>query len=368
MTDPASNRRDFLTGRSLGGEIRHVVGAASDALLDGLETPRTPPTSGPTVRLGTKAMACDFHVILNDGPDRAVETWHASDALSLIHELESQMTVYRDHSELLSINRQAADHSVKVEERLFDLLVRAKAIALETTGAYDPTSMPLVRMWKHCRTENRIPTQDEIDVARQQIGIEFVSLNPAKCEVSFEKPDIELQLNAIGKGYALDRAAEVLNEHNIQNWLLHGGHSSVLARGDHNGLGGWPVGLRNPIFPEERLGTLVLRNAAMGTSGNSVQFFRYQGQRYGHILDPRSGWPADKLLAATVIAPTAAEADALSTAFFVMGLENARSFCQNRPEIQALLIPLPRSGRTLEPVNCGIPDADLFFTDVARVN
>ena len=364
MSDLASNRRDFLTGRSVGSEIREIAGATGDALLDGLQAPRVAPPSGPTVRLGTKAMACDFHVILNDGPDRAVETWHASDALSLLHELEAQMTVYREQSELLAINRWAGERSVRVEERLFELLARAKAIAQETDGAYDPTSMPLIRLWRTCRTENRIPTQEEIDLARSQTGIEHVLLNSASSEVAFARPEIELQLNAIGKGYALDRAAEVLGQHNIGNWLLHGGHSSLLACGDHNGLGGWPVGIRNPIFPEERLATVLLRNRAMGTSGNSVQFFRYQGRRYGHILDPRSGWPADELLAATVIAPTAAEADALSTAFFVMGLEKARAFCQNRPQIQALLIPLPRSGRTLEPVNCGIPDADLFFTAV----
>ena len=187
-----------------------------------------------------------------------------------------------------------------------------------------------------------------------------------------------MNLNGIGKGYALDRAAELLagaeSEYEIRNWLLHGGHSSVLARGEHfhpgteGSVGGWPVGIRNPLFPDERLATLLLRNQAMGTSGSGVQYFRVGGKRYGHVLDPRTGWPVDHLLSVTVLADSAAEADALSTAFFVMGLEKAIEFCQNRPDVRALLIPPPHRGRTLEPVVCGIPDEDLFFVSDASAS
>ncbi len=362
MTDPASNRRDFLTGRSLQSEIRQRAEHIGDAILGGSASERTPPVAGPTVRLSTRAMACEFHVLLNTGPNSAVETWVASDALDLVHGLEDQMTVYREHSELIAINQSAGVAPVVGEPGLFAILKLAHEIAVATGGAFDPTVMPLVRLWKQCRSENRLPTQDEVDAAKARTGIEYVVLDDVAKTVSFSRAGIELQLNSIGKGYALDRAAEILDEHSIENRLLHGGNSSVLARGEHNGLGGWPVGIRNPLFPDERLATLILKNAAMGTSGNSVQFYRHQGQRYGHILDPRSGWPADQLLQATVIAPTSAEADALSTAFFVMGLEKAKAFCQNRPGLSAVLIPFPRSGRVLEPVNLGISADDLFLS------
>ena len=362
MTDPASNRREFLTGRSLQAEIRQRAGAVGDAILDGSATIRATPIAGPTIRLSTRAMACEFHVLLNTGPNSAVETWVASDALDLVHRLEDQMTVYREHSELIAINRSAGAGPVVVEPGLFAILKLAHEIAVETGGAFDPTVMPLVRLWKQCRSEGRVPTQEEVDAAKARTGIEHVVLDDVATTVSFLRAGIELQLNSIGKGYALDRAAEVLAEHAVENWLLHGGNSSVLARGEHNWLGGWPVGIRNPLFPDERLATLILKNAAMGTSGNSVQFYRHQGQRYGHILDPRSGWPADQLLQATVIAPTSAEADALSTAFFVMGLEKAKRFCQNRSDLSAVLIPFPRSGRVLEPVNLGVPAEDFFLS------
>lgn len=367
MTDPASNRRDFLTGRSLQSEIQRHAEQVGDALLGRAQFEPTPPVAGPTVRLSTRAMACEFQVLLNTGPNSAVETWFASDALDLVHALEDQMTVYRAHSELIAINQSAGFAPVAVEPGLFAVLKQAHAISVATGGAFDVTVMPLVRLWKQCRSEVRVPRQAEVDAAKARTGVEHVVLDDVAKTVSFLSPGIELQLNSIGKGYALDRAAEVLAEHAIENWLLHGGNSSVLAKGEHNGLGGWPVGIRNPLFPDERLATLLLKNAAMGTSGNSVQFYRHQGQRYGHILDPRSGWPADQLLQATVIAPTSAEADALSTAFFVMGLEKAKGFCQNRPDLRAVLIPFPRSGRVLEPVNCGISAEDFFLSNSPSV-
>lgn len=389
---PDSSRRDFLSGRSLKSEVEATAARVGDALVDATQDAASSaggPESGPTVRLGTRAMACDFHVMLNAGDDSAVETWHASDALSLIHRLEDQMTVYRETSDLLEINRRAADGPVAVEERLFELLLEAKRISEETGGTFDPTSEPVVSLWRRCREESRVPDEPELSQVLKRVGLKNVEFSEPNSHeppdtneppdtrrrtVRFTKPGVELNLNGIGKGYALDRAAELLggaeSGYEISHWLLHGGHSSVLARGEHfldgsaqqESLGGWPVGVRNPLFPEQRLATIRLRNQAMGTSGSGVQFFRVGGKRYGHVLDPRTGWPVNHLLSVTVLADSAAEADALSTAFFVMGLEKAVEFCQNRPDVRALLIPPPRRGRTLEPVICGIPDEDLFFT------
>jgi thiamine biosynthesis lipoprotein len=316
------------------------------------------------VALSTKAMACDFHVFLNSGPDSAAETWFASDALNIVHQLEDQMTVYRDVSDLVAINQQADVEPVVVEERLFELLKHAIEIARATESAYDPTSQPLVTLWRQHRESNSIPTADQVEDALLKTGIRHVQFNESTRSIQFLLTGLSMNLNGIGKGYALDRAAELMVENRIANYMFHGGASSVLAQGEHNSLGGWPVGIRNPLFPDERLATVLLRDQALGTSGSAVQFFRHAGKRYGHVLDPRTGWPVDELLSATVIAPTAAEADALSTAFFVMGLEKVRAFCQNRPDVGALLISPPSHGRTLEIVNLGFPDEDLFIEPV----
>jgi FAD:protein FMN transferase len=356
--EPSASRRDFLTGAALRKEAEHVGSRLADAIADALP-PEEVPQAGPTVRLETRAMACKFSVVMNPGPSRRVMI--ASDALDMIHALEAQMTVYRPDSELSQLNRRAADEPVHVETELFQLLLQARDVSHETAGAFDPTSGPLIALWRGCRSEGRIPTAEEIRGALCVTGMRHVSFDETAQTVQFDAPGVELNLGAIGKGHAVDRAAAFLVQEGVDAWLFHGGYSSVLVRGDHCGYGGWPVGLRNPLLPHERLATILLKDQALSTSGSNVQFFRHAGKRYGHILDPRTGWPAEELLSVTVTAPTAAWADALSTAFFVGGVENSLRYCDNHPEIGAIFVRPPQRGRTLELLLCGIPDEVLFF-------
>lgn len=392
MSDPIPTRRDFLAGRALRDEIVAVGQATGDAIFGSDDEPRREPASGATVRLATAAMATDFAVILNEAlPDdpRQPLRW-ASEALDVVHLLEDQMSVYRPHTELSQLNRIAASRPVPVEERLFELLCFARDISLETDGCFDPTSGQLIALWRQCRKEVRLPTEAEIAERLALVGMRHVTFagrtnpkrergsgehspslslrvseddEPSESTISFDTRGVELNLGSIGKGHALDRAAEILNEHELTEWLLQGGHSSVIARGRHNGLPGWPIGLRNPLLPQRRLGTILLRDQALATSGTAVQHFRFEGKRYGHIIDPRTGWPTDTMLSVTVLAPTAAEADALSTAFFVGGVEIARRYCSNHRSVSALLIPPPAGGQRLEPVNLGIPPEQIFWND-----
>lgn len=310
-----------------------------------------PPSAGDRVCLSQRSMACDFEVYLNPGPPGHLEA--ASEALRLIDRLEDQMTVYRPFSELSQLNARASKERVAVESRLFALLQQAVAISREVEGAFDPTSGPLVALWRQCRDEARIPRPGEVEAVRERVGCRFVEFDPEAMTVRYLRPDVGFNLGAIGKGHALDRAAELLLERGVSNFLLHAAGSSIVCRGDHNGLGGWPVGMKNPLFPEELLETRIIRDGALATSGNGIQFFRHQGVKYGHLLDPRTGWPVDDMLSATVFAPTAAEADAYSTAFFVLGAERSAAVCQNRPELGAILIPQPQTGRQVSPLTLG---------------
>jgi len=119
---------------------------------------------------------------------------------------------------------------------------------------------------------------------------------------------------------------------------MHGGRSSIIARGKRAGEPGWSVGIRNPLRPGKRLGQVTLIDTALSTSGAGSQFFRHAGRRYGHIIDPRSGQPAEGLLSTTVICPSAAEADALSTAFYVLGPEKVERYCEQNPHVSAVLV------------------------------
>jgi thiamine biosynthesis lipoprotein len=293
------------------------------------------------LQVARTAMACEFQLFLNAGQHPgATET--ALEALDLVDALEDQLTVYRDHSEVSQLNRAAAIEAVTVERGLFELLEQSVQLYKTTGGAFDITAGPLTKVWGFHRRDGRFPTSDTLRVARQSVGSNRLQLDSASSTVRFQHDGLEINLGAIGKGYALDRCAELLRNRGIDDYLIHGGRSSVLAAGsrldDEHTDRGWSIELRHPLRRELCLGELWLRDRACGTSGSGNQFFHFEGKRYGHIIDPRSGYPADDLVSTTVLAPTAAEADALATAFFVMGADATLAHCQKRPDLAVVLI------------------------------
>jgi FAD:protein FMN transferase len=333
-----SSRRAFLRGQS----AVEVLQDAADGLA-GNDAFSLPPLeqSGYLLRIGRRAMACEFEVLLNAKQyPHGAET--AMAALDLVDELESQLTVYRDDSEISRLNQKAHVDPVEVESRLFSLLQRAADIHRETAGAYDITSGPLSKAWGFYRREGRMPSETEIADALAGVGMKHVKLDTAQHTVKFDRLGIEINLGSIGKGYALDRVAGLLLEAGIENFLLHGGNSSVLARGTcaakSNTEDGWWVGLRHPLRPEKRLGQIRLCNRALGTSGSGTQCFVHDGRRLGHILDPRTGWPAEGVLSTTVAAPSGADADALATAFYVLGTEATLEYCRQHPNVDAVIM------------------------------
>jgi thiamine biosynthesis lipoprotein len=295
-------------------------------------------------------MACEFEVQLAAGRHDG-STERGLKALDLVESLEAQLTIYRADSEVLRINRAAASGPVSVEPRLFALFRLAERLHRETQGAFDVTSGPLSDVWGFSRRQGRLPSQAEIAAALERVGMQHVALDAANCRVAFRRPGVSLHLNCIGKGYALDRMAELLDRKSdggdgddrgtgVGDYLLHGGRSSVLARGNCPGSArrGWTIGVPHPLRPGERLAEVDLVDRALGTSGSGTQFFEHAGRRYGHLLDPRTGWPAEGVYSATVVAPSAAEADALSTALYVMGAEKAGAYCAMHPELGAILV------------------------------
>jgi thiamine biosynthesis lipoprotein len=303
-------------------------------------------------------MACEWEVLLNYH-EQAIGTPPALAALDLVEELEAQLTIYRDTSEVSLLNKLAAEQAIIVEVRLFQLLELAHRLWRETGGAYDITSGPLTKVWGFYQRQGRLPSEEEIAGALAKVGMQYVLLDPAAHRVQFTKSGIELNLGSIGKGYTLDRLAEIFDSANVSNYLLHGGNSSVLARGGQGTSNCWWVGVRDPLRSERRLFEVAARNRALGTSGAAVQFFIHRGQRYGHIIDPRSGWPARGLLSVTVLAATAAEADALATAFYVLGLEGSREYLAAHPEIAALLFTVGEKSGTWEVEVLNLAEDDL---------
>ena len=285
-----------------------------------------------TLVIGRDAMACRFELVFNAGevPDA---TELAVEALDLVDEIESRITIYRDTSELARINAAARPEGwpsrgqpfewQPVAPDLFELLLHARDLHERTAGGFDIAAGALVRTWGFLERQGRTPSPEQLAAARQSAGMRWVEFDRQGTRLRFTRPGVELNLGAIGKGWAIDRVIDRLRQAGAASVLVHGGSSSVKAIGiqgpDVPGRSGWRVGLRPPLRPGRRLATITLENQALGTSGSGTQFFVDRGRKLGHILDPRSGVPAEGVLSATVVTPSAADADALATALYVLG-------------------------------------------------
>jgi thiamine biosynthesis lipoprotein len=284
------------------------------------------------------AMATTFAIALPFGTPAALA--RCEDALAAIDAVEDTLTVYRADSLISRVNAHAHATPVPVPADVFDLLTLCAQLHTQTDGAFDAASGTLTKAWGFFRRQGQMPTAAALRTARAASGWRNVLLNPAERSVRLIVPGLELNFGSIGKGYALDQAGQVLRDWGTTSALLHGGASSVVAVGaaPHDPRG-WRVGLLHPGRPDVALGQLWLRDQALGTSAATFQHFTHAGRTFGHVLDPRRGWPAHGIASASVVAPTAALADALSTAFYVAGLPLAERYCAEHPDVGAVILP-----------------------------
>jgi thiamine biosynthesis lipoprotein len=354
------NRRDFLHPNRLLRGVGQVLGAVDE--LGNLTPEPEAAQEFSVLRFARKAMATTFEVLLPFGTPSAVEA--ADDALDLVDQLEAQLTVYREESEVSRLNRLAAAQPVPVEERLFRLLALAARLASETEGAFDVSVGALIKAWGFYRRDGRVPSGEERQSVQTRVGMRHVLLDEQQRTVRYLRPGLEINLGSIGKGYALDRVAERLRDDwGLGHALLHGGRSSVLAMGSEPGTThGWPVAIRHPWDAQRQLAVVRLRDRALGTSAATFQHLEYNGRKLGHILDPRTGWPAETLASASVAAATGAEADALATAFFILGVDKARDYCVAHPSVAAVLLP---QGEQAVPAAVGFAPGEVTFLENA---
>ncbi|HEY0706487.1 MAG TPA: FAD:protein FMN transferase [Polyangia bacterium] len=342
----ALSRRAFLTARKPRSTAAVAPGAPRDPFSPAASTGDP---DGYWVHLSRSAMACRFEITIPAELSHRLDAARA--ALDGVDALEEQLSVFRDTSAVSAINRDAHEAPVPIDDDLFALLRRCADWSTATDGAFDITAGPLSRTWGFLRREGRIPTEAEIEAALAITGMGHVHLEESRDEsggaatalqtVRFDRPGVSLNLGAVGKGHALDVVAGGLARGGVETALLSAGSSSFLALGNGPTGDGFRVGVRDPFDHKRRYGTLTLAGCALGVSGAGEQFFEVGGRRYGHILDPRRGWPVEGRALAVVVARTAAEADALATAFFVAGADLAQRYIARHPDVSALVIDAP---------------------------
>ena len=297
--------------------------------------------SGHWVRVHRQAMACRFEITLAE--EDAAHVAAARQALDEANRIENALSVFRESSEVMRVNREGAVGPVAVSETLFSLLGRCQELHADVDGAFDPTSTPLSRTWGFLARAGRLPGPEDVAAALSLVGLDKVVLNPEARTVRFPLSGMALNFGGIGKGYALDRMAGLLRGQGVPRALLSAGGSSVLAIG---GGPGFRVDVRSPVT-RTVIACLRIQEAALGTSGAGEQYFEAGGRRYGHVLDPRTGWPVAGVLSASAAAPSAADADALSTAFLVGGPDLAERYCAAHPGTLAVLVPEAEPARPL---------------------
>jgi thiamine biosynthesis lipoprotein len=314
-----------------------------------------PPEPAPDLyllNLGRRAMGSRVEIVFPAEYRSLVE--EVQRAMDEVRRLEGLMSYFDPGSRISQINRDGAECPVPVEPELFLLLNRCRELWEWTGGAFDAAAGALWRCWGFHRREGRLPPAEDLADARLRSGFHLVELDDVNRQVSLDRPGVELNLGSIGKGFALDRAGAMLQNAGFERVLLNAGSSSVLAIGrPSQDVAGWRVSVRHPVRLESNLLTLRLENLGMGTSGIEEQYFELDGRRYGHIIDPRSGESVLNHLSTTAIAPDAATADGLATAFFVMQMDEIERFCQSHSDVGAIVARSAGEGGRVEILSFG---------------
>lgn len=328
------------------------------------------------------AMATEFELLLH-GERRDYLEAVAEEAMREIDRVEAQLSFYRMESDVANINARAAYHPVPVDGEVFQLLQRAKSLSDLTQGAFDITVAPLMRCWGFVGASGKMPDPEILQSARERVGMHHLLLNEDSLTVAFDRAGVEIDLGAIGKGYAVDRIVEMLHDYEIGSALFHGGTSTVYALGNPPGEESWKVAIQAPLLDsvdrsdrEESGGQLVnlgdgvivqtfgtpalepmnddmghlalvaLRDEALNVSAPHGKWFRSQsdGRRYGHVIDPRTGYPTNSGRLAALVLPSATDGDALSTGLLTAGATWIPTLEAQFPECRGLLV--TRGGRT----------------------
>ncbi len=320
-------------------------------------------------------MATRFEIVLH-GENPSTLRAAGEEALDEIDRIEAQLSLYRPGSEVARLNAEAHERAMRVTPGLFRLLEHARELTRETHGAFDLTIAPLVRCWGFMGGTGAMPEPAAIEEARAKVGMQHVELDAAKLTVRFTRPGVMLDFGAIGKGYAVDRAVELLREAGVGSALLHGGTSTAYALG-RPPLGGadvpsairpasfppapklqagrsqdyvsrdgcptaldgarWKIAITSPGQDQAKpLAVVELENESLSVSAVWGRSFRAGEKNYGHILDPRTGAPATSALLSAVVLPHATETDALSTALLTAP-ELMSEFVSRRPALRCLV-------------------------------
>ena len=297
-------------------------------LLAGLATSQEPAAELLRLESSVEAMGSTYSVVLY-GTDREKLENAAELAFAEARRLDDELSNYKPESPWSQVNRFAAARPVAVPSELFDLLSACLSYSRQSQGAFDITVGPLMHVWGFYKGSGHLPKVGEVKAALEKVGYRNLLLDSETHTVRFAKSGVEMDPGGIGKGFAVDRMAEVLRKAGITTALVSGSGSSIYALGSPPGQPGWTISIRDPHDETKTVQEVVLKDESLSTSGSYEKFFEADGHIYAHIMDPRTGFPAQGMLSVSVITPRTIDSEAWCKPFFINGRAWA---AQHKPE------------------------------------
>ncbi len=258
-------------------------------------------------------------------------------AVGEIKRIEKLISSWDENSETSKINRNAGLEPIKVSEELFALIERSIIISKLTDGAFDISYASMDKIWKFDGSMKEFPSKERIKKSIEKVGFKNIILNKEEHSVFLPKKGMKIGFGAIGKGYAADKAKKLLLSQGVKAGIIN-------ASGDMNTWGkqlngeDWQVAITNPLNKRKAFALLPISNRAVVTSGDYEKFVTFNGKRYSHIINPKTGYPSSGIISVSVFANSAELADALATSIFVMGSETGIDRINQIPEIECIII------------------------------
>ena len=276
----------------------------------------------------------DITVVAKD----SIEANHYIDmTVEEITRIEKIISSWNPQSQTSLINNNAGIQPVKVNEELFQLIERAKKISNLTQGAFDISFASMDKIWKFDGSMTEMPSEEAIKASVSRVGYENILLDEENQTVYLKLPEMKIGFGAIGKGYAADRAKALLMEKGVIGGIINASGDLTTWGKQYNGED-WMVAITNPLNKSHVFSWLPVIDAAVVTSGNYEKYVEFNGVRYTHIIDPRTGYPSSGILSVTIFTKNAELADALSTSVFVMGVETGLDFINQLKGVECIIV------------------------------
>ena len=281
-------------------------------------------------------MGCDFKITVV-ASNEVESKKHIDIAINEIRRIERLISSWDKNSQTTLINKNAGVSPVKVDKELIELIERSVAISKFTDGAFDISFASMDRIWKFDGSVTVMPSIEKVNASVEKVGFENIVINKQKNTVFLKNKGMKIGFGGIGKGYAADKAKELLKSKGVLGGIINAS-GDLTTWGKQSNGDSWQVGIKNPLNKNKVFALFPIENRAVVTSGNYEKYIMINGKRYTHIINPKTGYPSQGIMSVSVFAPKAELADALATSIFVMGKEKGLHLVNQITTVDCIIV------------------------------